>query len=255
MAEVGKSGNFRPLRSVMRLLIGGILLGSEALKHQLRDWDDNADETAPANIEGDDQTALQFEPLPETLPAPQVGLPVQRNDSDVRYALIGLVFESEEKFERALTNAKRIGDSIDRALNPLFRPIQKLGAIRPVRNSFGYLASRGQSEVDRWISRGREEEDHSRQLAQQATTSTVDQSITYMAHNPALEELIQHQSVSLAMQILDQIRENAVSADYFFEGLIRYMLRRPPRYLLPPPSPEVQEQATWTFRDLRYEDL
>jgi hypothetical protein len=43
--------------------------------------------------------------------------------------------------------------------------------------------------------------------------------------------------------------------DYFFEGLVFYVLRRRPRYLLPPPSQDVQKQATWTIQDIRQEDL
>jgi hypothetical protein len=149
----------------------------------------------------------------------------------------------------------QLGKLTTRVANPLFRPFQKLSWINPTQKQIDYLVDRGQSEIDRWVTRGQEEEINSRQLAQQATTSTVDQSINYMAQNPALEELIQQQSVSLAQQILALVRSIAVSADYFFEGLTRYAFRRKPRYLLPLPGSEVQKQATWTLQDIRYEDL
>jgi hypothetical protein len=54
--------------------------------------------------------------------------------------------------------------------------------------------------------------------------------------------------------MLELVRAISVSADFFIEGLVRYVLRRRPRYLLPPPSLEVQEQAAWKLRDFRRED-
>jgi len=250
MAEKQKSGKFQPFRSITRLLVGGVLLGSELLNNQLRDWDGNGGEIDPVV-----QTPLDDDPLPETLPAPQVGMPPQMSGSDVRYALIGLIFESEEKLEDALVAAKRIWNRADQVLDPLGRPIKKISTSRPVQKGIDQLTSRSQSAVSRWIRRGQEEETHSRQLTQHAATSTVDQSILYMAENEAITELIQTQSLSLAEQILELVRAISVSADYFAEGLVRYILRRRPRYLLPPPSQEVQEQASWNLQDIRYEDL
>jgi hypothetical protein len=180
-------------------------------------------------------------------------LPPQKIPRDWRYALVGLIFESEEQLERGLNLSHRVGRAIGRKLNPIIQPMAKIP--NPAAKGFDHLIQRGQSKVDHWIERGREEEVISRQLAQEAATNTVDDSITYMAQNPALEELVQTQSVSLARQILELVRKDMVSADYFFEGLVRYILRRKPRYLLPLPSPEVQKQATWTLQDIRHEDL
>ena len=253
MTEQQENQGFRPLRSITRLLVGGLILGSDALQDRLENWDDQENQDLPEVIDADTQTPLEFDPLPESLPPPGLAAPSQRVDSDLRYALIGLLFEGEEQLEKGLTFTKRIGGVAGRIVNPFIRPITKIP--NPAAKRFDRLIQRGQSEVDRWVSRGREEEFRSRQLAQDAATNTVDESITYMAQNPALGELVQTQSVSLAKQILELVRSDAVSADYFFEGLVRYALRRKPRYLLPPPSPEVQEQATRTIQDIRHEDL
>jgi hypothetical protein len=255
MIREQRPNKFRSLRSLTRLLVGGILLGSDTLVEQMRAWEGLPDDSNSLASEGESQSASQEEPLPETLPPPQVGLPVQSNPSDVRYALIGLIFEGEETLEKMLSAAKRVGDRALRITDPLFLPFQKFGQIFPPPKRFNRLIDRGQSEVESWVTRGQNEEKRSRELVQKATTSTVDQSITYMAHNPALEELIQTQSVSLAQQILELVRSDAVSADYFFEDLVRYALRRKPRYLLPPPTPDVQAQATWTLKDIRHEGL
>ncbi len=255
MTKGKNTESFRPLRSLTRLLVGAVLWGSELLDDQLRSWEDQpVVEDSLVVVEGA-QPDLQFDPLPETLPPPNVGLPPLKNKVKLRHALIGLIFEGEENLEKGFSAAKQVGNFALKITNPIFRPIQKLGIINPTQKSVNHLVDRGQSEIDRWVERGREEEIYSRELAQQATTSTVDQSINYMAQNPALEELIQQQSVSLANQILAQVRAISVSGDYFFEGLVRYILRRKPRYLLPPPSSAVQEQATWKIQDIRHEEL
>jgi len=225
-------------------------MGSELLNNQLRDWDGYGEEIDPAV-----PTPLDDDPLPDTLPAPQVGMPPQDYPADVRYALIGLIFEGEEKLEEALDTTKRAGGRAYRVLDPLFRPIKVIGDSRPVQKGLDQLTSRGQSAVDRWISRGHEEETHSRELTQKAAASTVDQSINYMAENEAITELIQTQGVNLTEQILELIRAISVSADYFAEGLVRYVFRRRPRYLLPPPSQDVQEQASLTLQDIRQEEV
>ncbi len=255
MTEDQKTESFRPLRSLTRLLVGAILLGSDTMEGQLRGWEDYPESEDSPVVEGDAQAQLQVDPLPETLPPPQVGQPLQGSTSDVRYALIGLIFEGEENLEKGLSAAKQVGSLALRVTNPLFRPFQKLGMINPAKKRVNRLVDRGQSEVDRWVDRGREEDVNSRQLAQQATISTVDQSILYMAENEAITELIQTQGVSLSRQILELVRAMTVSADYFVEGLARYVLRRRPRNLLPPPSQDVQAQATWNLQDIRHEDL
>lgn len=255
MSEEQKSENFKPLRSITRLLVGGVLQGSDIFVGQLRDWEDQPESGDFPVVEEAAQTQLEVDPLPTTLPPPQIGQPPQESVTDVRYALIGLIFEGEENLEKGLSAAKQVGKFALRVTTPLLQPFQKLGMMSPAKKSFDQMAQRGQSEVDRWVDRGREEETHSRQLTQQAATSAVDQSILYMAENEAITELIQTQGVSLAEQILELIRAMAVSADYFFEGLVRYMLRRKPRYLLPSPSEDVQQQATWTLEDIRQENL
>jgi len=255
MSEDQKPEDFKPLRSITRLLVGGILLGSDTFKGQLQDWENLPEEGDSLVFEGEVPTQSVVNPLPDTLPPPQVGQPLKKGTVDVRYALIGLIFEGEENLEKGLSAAKQVGNFALRVTNPLFRPLQKLRMLNPAKNRFERMAQRGQTEIDRWVVRGREEETNSRDLVQQATTSTVDQSILYIAENEAITELIQTQGLSLAEQILELVRAILISTDYFLEGLVFYVLRRRPRYLLPDPSQDVQAQTTWTIQDIRQEVL
>lgn len=252
MTENQHDQGFHPLHSITRLLVGGLLWGIHALEDRLQNWDNLEAQELPEVVDAETQTPLEFDPLPERLPPPGLVESSHRATSDLRYALIGLIFEGEDQLEKGLALANQAIGFAGRVVSPLIRPISKIP--NPAAKPFDQLAQRGQVEVDRWVSRGREEEYRSRQLVQDAATTTVDESITYMAQNPALGELVQQQSVSFARQILELVRAISVSTDYFFEDLVRYVLRLKPRYLLPPPSPEVQKQASWKIQDIRHEE-
>ncbi len=58
-----------------------------------------------------------------------------------------------------------------------------------------------------------------------------------------VQQLIQGQSLDLAGQVLDEVRERTVTADTVAERLVRAILRRNRREELPPPPPEVQRWA------------
>jgi len=257
MAGEQKSDEFRPLRSITRLLIGGILLGTELLEDRLREWEGHGETSEAELLDDDDQSINAEDPLPETLPAPHVRKTQRNNTTIIRYALIGLIFEGEDKINNALDATQQIRGFVDRVIKPIYRPAQKIKTSGPVQKNIDLLTRRGQLIVDRWVQRGREEENISRQLTQKAATSTIDQSVEYMADNDAIAGLVQTQSLSLAEQLLRLVRTISVSADYYLEGLVRYsyILRRPPRYLLPPPSQEVQKQSAWTLQDIRNEEL
>ena len=62
-------------------------------------------------------------------------------------------------------------------------------------------------------------------------------------HPDAVENLVQGQSVTLAGEVLDEVRERTVTIDSAFEMVLRTLLRRPPRDQLPPPTPQVQRRA------------
>lgn len=62
--------------------------------------------------------------------------------------------------------------------------------------------------------------------------------------NPeAVQELIQGQSLGLAGEVMDQMRERTVTADSLVEATVRAILRRTPREQMPEPSEAVKQQA------------
>lgn len=65
-------------------------------------------------------------------------------------------------------------------------------------------------------------------------TEAMSEAIDTLAQSPALVELVTTQSTSVAAEILEEVRERAVSGDRLVEGIARRILRRQPRSALPP---------------------
>lgn len=62
--------------------------------------------------------------------------------------------------------------------------------------------------------------------------------------NPeAVQELIQGQSLGLAEEVMDQVRERTVTADSLLETMVRGILRRAPRESLPEPPEAIKQLA------------
>ncbi len=68
--------------------------------------------------------------------------------------------------------------------------------------------------------------------------------IDYLNEHPTeVQTLVQGQSLSLAGQIRDEVRERTVTGDSVVDAIVRSILRLKPREELPPPPPEVQRRA------------
>jgi hypothetical protein len=68
--------------------------------------------------------------------------------------------------------------------------------------------------------------------------------IDYLNEHPdAVQNLIQGQSVSLASDVLDGVRERTVTADSLAESIVRGLLGRKPRGDVPEPPEQIQRRA------------
>ena len=80
--------------------------------------------------------------------------------------------------------------------------------------------------------------------AQALIRSQGDVYIEYLnAHPTQVQTLLQGQSLSLASQVRDEIRERTVTADSLVDTVVRNILRLKPREALAPPPPEVQRRG------------
>ncbi|HHW88088.1 MAG TPA: hypothetical protein GX400_18005 [Chloroflexi bacterium] len=68
--------------------------------------------------------------------------------------------------------------------------------------------------------------------------------IDYLNDHPApVQTLVQGQSLSLASQLRDEVRERTVTGDSLVDSIVRSILRLRPREELPPPPEDVQRRA------------
>lgn len=228
------------MRALTRLTIGGLSLGMIAFTENLKKWQATSIEKGSLSTPGVflDQTSDL-----KNIDIITIDKKAETSEDRARYAFVGLVFDAQE---RLLSGIKAL-DKSTRAINnfaaPLIKPIFRSHFIAPIRYRFDNLVSRGQEEVDSWIERGKSEDVQSRILVETAFQDQLDSGVDYLAENPKIQEIIQGQSLSLAEEAIEEVRERAVSGDNFIEGFFRRLLRRQPRRELPGPPPEVRARA------------
>lgn len=251
-----------PFRTFTRLMVGGALLGLDELQRQLQTWERAADHAYARELQARTVRQTEQEPRPGSLAQPLIseeqalaqgaaaGIPpappsdpADTPGETLRYALIGLLFESQERLETGLTTFEQIDQELGNMLSPLLNILQKSWTLAPARERFDALVTRGEAEVARWVERGREEEARSRLLTQTAGQLTFESSVHQIAINPEVQELVQKQGTGLANEVIEEVRERAVSADTLMERLARSLLRRTPREQLPEPPAAVRIRA------------
>ena len=233
---------FNSLRSITRLMIGSVGLGIDEFQRHLSSWDEEYQYSQiqnepsnylPSTIENKDKiTVIPYEEIESDQPS-----------NDLRFTLIGLLFEAQDKFNSRLQTVSRAGSLINNITAPIVRPLTRSWLIPPLRRRYDALVERGEDELNRWTTLGRSEYIRSRAMTQTAVESTYQETIDTLANDPEIQELIQTQGIGLAGEVVDELRERSVSADNFLDGFVRAILRRTPRSELPPPPEDVQKSA------------
>ena len=239
------------LRSLTRLAVGGAVLGVDGLLRQLEIWEERVAAPPPP----DPDQALGGESSSEGPPQPHA-IESEGPLALARYAAIGWLFEAQGTLSRAPRTLLRAEKLAGKLAGPALRPMQLVSRsflLAPVRRRYAALVQRGEEQVERWVALGREEEHHSRSLADAAIDDTIGQSIEYLTTNPGVQDLVEKQSTGLANEVISEVRERSVSADTLLEGLARNLFRLIPRPALPGPPPEVRHNAL-SFRPIKGKD-
>lgn len=231
-----------PIRSWTRLGLGVVLLGLDALINRTNIWETTFDKSH-VGVQGANKTDSTDQTSQVRTPSvyfePNTSIEAEQR----RQALVGLVFDLQDRILRGLSTLHRVEKLADRAITPVLAPVTKSRLFRPIRNQFDQLVAQGQEQFDQWVQIGKIEEIHSRELVKTATLTTVDTSIDYLSTNPDVKELVQSQSTSLINEIIEEIRERTVSGDTLIEGIVRAVLHLTPRHNLPEPPSEVRMRA------------
>jgi len=219
------------LRSLTRLLVGGVLVGWDQLNISLNEWEASV-QAKPSNSAAPSD--------PESMP----GASPVRNIT-IRNSLIGLLFEAQD---RSLRRGKQLlnlaGQTGTAFLSPVERQLDQNPRLTPIRSRFDKLVARGETAAERWLKRGRLEEDRSRRLAMTAGGEGFNTFMDRLGEAPALQDLVRKQSAGLTQDAVDVVRTRTVSGDMLAESVARSLLRRKPRReLAPPPTAGDQDKS------------
>ena len=216
-APAGANGSTHPTddqfdagSALLRLLLGGMLVGTDELRERVRRWEDD----------------LRAAQAGQAAPSGQS----QGTSASLRRALVGAAFEAQERMRRGFTDmqARIAGIADDANLAYTRLTLSTRGTpLDAVRRRVDGLLFMTLTAVDRWTERGRAEEQHGRQVAEQAAISVIDELFDYMARNPEVRKLIEQQGTSMADSAVGEVRERSASADQWIERLTHNLLHRP----------------------------
>jgi len=221
--------------SLSKLMIGSLAIGIDELNYRLKMWEEK---TRPHRVEDDlDSIPIQDNGSPKTSNI----LPYVINDgelqqNEMRYIMIGLINETQSRLVSTTHKLIRIGNRINRISYPIIKPFNRNWLIPPLQKRYADLIERGENELNRLSLVGRSEYEQSRRMAQIAYEDSFEEAVDSLATNPEVQNLIQSQGMSMAEEIIEEVRERAVSADNLLDRIVRNIFRRKSRSQIPPPS-------------------
>jgi len=207
---------YEAIQSITRLLVGGALAGGDELIKRLHQLEREIEAAEEADRAQQGETAVD-------------PTKVDSEHDRTRYALIGLVFEGQNAVRKRIPLMKRIARLGVNSAALAVDVVSDNRVGRGINGRFDQFATRGNSAVNRWIERGRQEESTSRQMSLLLLSDIIDDFIGDLAENEEIGDLVTQQSVGLAGEVIDTVREQTVTADTLVERVARAILRRPPR--------------------------
>lgn len=195
------------LRMLMRMALGGAVMGQEELLNRFQ--------------EKQSQTQV---------PAAEINrvTPLESEADRVRYAIIGAVANSNESLLRSVSKLNQRSNRSYGKLTQALEPISGSRFLKPFRRRYERLIDHGDKLVSNWIAVGRREEYLSRQLTQEIATESIEETLDYLADSPELDELMAAQSMDLVDDIfVDEIRESYSNTSLILtEWFSKVILRR-----------------------------
>lgn len=192
--------------ALLRLLVGGMLVGGNELRDRLRQWEDVSRQQARA------------------------AAPPQSTSAWLRNALVGMAFAGETRlrqgFSTMLSGLTSLADESNLAYTRLALALRRT-PFDPVRRRLDEMFFLTSAALDRLTERGWIEEQRGRHMAERATVSVIDELLDYMARNPDVRNLIEQQGASMADSAVGEVRERTASADQWIERLAHNLLHRP----------------------------
>ncbi len=215
---IGKHHPARPdkerieaLQTVLRLLVGGVLEGTDELNRRLKAA----------------QAELKTEAVTTTLDPDETEL------DRLRYALVGALIQTPELVQQGLATANNVSTKATGFVSKVAKPIASSRLMGPARRRYERFVARGEARLERLLDLGRAEERSGRALVRRTTANGIDELLDYLAQKPEIRALVQQQSLGIADEMMGEIRDRSATADALAERIARAILRRPQREALP----------------------
>lgn len=196
-----KDPDLASYHSLVRMVVGSVLFGSEELLARTRLWELD-------------------HPITDMKRGPREA------ESDLvllRHLIVGAMFHGPELLSRPLLS---IAETTDKALNiasSLVGPFMRIPIFRPARKRWKAYQDRVQAVVSYWVATGRQEEPYSKAMAEALIPGIIDDVILSLSANQAIQTLIQ---VQVGMY-LDHVIHNPTEMD----DLVRVVADRYISYL------------------------
>ena len=232
------SGSPFAITTWTRLAVGAMMYGIDIFKERTRTWQ-KPEKKSPSR---ERSSSLIIEGESKDVGHGAHSHVHQRDEQAVR-TLIGVLFDTQKHLTKNVNTFRKIERMADRMSYPIMRGLRRQSIFKPAYRLFDRMVGRGESELQRWGEIGKIEEERSRELLKNATLSTFDSSIDYLSTNPDIQELVQYQSTNLLNDLIEEVRERAVTVNTVMEGWVRKILHLAPRCEIPGPSPEVRRGA------------
>lgn len=193
------------VRMMMRLALGGAVIGREELKRRFQ--------------EAQSETFVSAATLNQETP-------IESEADRARYAALGAMAKSSDALRRRIAALGQVSNRAFGRLTRTFDPVTNSRLLSPFRRQYQRYTDHGDKVVSEWIAAGRREEYLSRQLAQDTTIEVIEETLDYLAESPELDELVQQQSGDYIEDMFEDVQESAsnttlILADWFSTTILR----------------------------------
>ena len=211
------------LRMLMRMALGGAIIGREELKNRYQDK--QSDTHIPA-VELNRVT------------------PIESETDRARYAAVGAITNSSEALRKSVSKLGQTSDRSYGRLRQTMQPVTNSRLLKPFLRQYQRYLDHGDKVVSKWVAAGRREEYLGRQLAQETAVESIEETLDYLADSPELDEFIEQEAVDLVDDILlDDIRESASNTSLILTNwFITTILRRKHQAKTDPSSSSASEK-------------
>jgi hypothetical protein len=215
------------LRMVMRMALGGTLIGREELKRRFQE------QQSVSHVSGVELNKVT---------------PIESEADRTRYAAIGAAAKSSEAVRRQASSLGRVVNRTFGRLSRSMQPVTDSRVLGPIRRRYQRYADYGDKVVSEWVAAGRREEYLSRQLAEGTTIEVIEETLDYLAESPEMDELIQTQTGDLVEDVFEDIQESAsnttlILSDWFTTTILRRPRRRSQQTTTTEPEPSTDKNS------------